>query len=59
MKKEIILKKISDYTIVGGLGALLITGLVGCGDSSNDKNQQQTQTQNNAITNATQKRRCF
>ena len=59
MKKRNHIKKISDYTIVGGLGALLITGLVGCGDSSNDKNQQQTQTQNNAITNATQKEGAF
>ena len=61
MRKRNHIKKISDYTVVGGLGALLITGLVGCGDSSNDKNQQQaqTQTQNNAITNATQKEGAF
>ena len=59
MKKRNHIKKISDYTVVGGLGALLITGLVGCGDNSNDKNQQQTQNQNNAITNATQKEGAF
>ncbi len=27
-KNEIILKKISDYAMVGGLGAILVTGLV-------------------------------
>ncbi|WP_419769698.1 MAG: UPF0323 family lipoprotein [Candidatus Marinarcus sp.] len=34
------IKKISDYAMVGGLGALLVTGLVGCGDSSNNKQDQ-------------------
>ncbi len=59
MKKRNHIKKISDYTIVGGLGALLITGLVGCGDSSNDKNQQQKQVQNDAISDAAQKEGAF
>jgi hypothetical protein len=49
------IKKISDYAIVGGLGAILITGLVGCGDSSNNKNE----SQNNAFTNASQKQAAF
>ena len=48
MKKRNHIKKISDYAMVGGLGALLVTGLVGCGDSSNDKNQQQKQVLNDA-----------
>lgn len=59
MKKRNHIKKISDYAMVGGLGALLITGLVGCGDSSNDKNQQQKQAQNDAISNATKKEGAF
>lgn len=59
MKKRNHIKKISDYAMVGGLGALLVTGLVGCGDSSNDKNQQQKQAQNDAITNAAQKEGAF
>ena len=58
MKKRNHIKKISDYAIVGGLGALLVTGLVGCGDNSNDKNQQ-NQTQNDAFTNASQKQGAF
>lgn len=48
------IKKISDYAIVGGLGAILITGLVGCGDSSNNR-----QGQNDAFTNASQKQNAF
>lgn len=59
MKKRNHIKKISDYAMVGGLGALLVTGLVGCGDSSNDKNQQQSQSQNDAISNASQKEGAF
>jgi hypothetical protein len=59
LKKRNHIKKISDYAMVGGLGALLVTGLIGCGDSSNDKNQQQKQAQNDAITNAAQKEGAF
>ena len=59
MKKRNHIKKISDYAIVGGLGALLVTGLVGCGENSNEKNQQQNQTQNDAFTNASQKQGAF
>ena len=59
MKKRNHIKKISDYAMVGGLGALLVTGLVGCGDSSSDKNQQQKPAQNDAITNAAQKEGAF
>ena len=28
------LKKLSDYATVGGLGAILATGLTGCGDNA-------------------------
>lgn len=49
------IKKISDYAMVGGLGALLVTGLVGCGDS-NSNNQQ---GQNSAFSNASQKQGAF
>jgi len=45
------IKKISNYAMVGGLGAVLITGLVGC----EDKNAKQ----NDAFTNASQKQGAF
>jgi hypothetical protein len=57
LKKRNHIKKISNYTMVGGLGALLVVGLVGCGDSSN--NNQQNQGQNDAFTNASQKQGAF
>lgn len=57
MKKRNHIKKISDYAIVGGLGALLVIGLVGCDDKS--KNNQQNQGQNDAFTNASQKEGAF
>ncbi|MDD2887595.1 MAG: UPF0323 family lipoprotein [Aliarcobacter sp.] len=57
LKKRNHIKKISDYAIVGGLGALLVTGLVGCDDKS--KNNQQNQAQNDAFTNASQKEGAF
>lgn len=56
MKKRNHIKKISNYAMVGGLGSLLVVGLVGCGDSSNDKNQQ---GQSDAFTNASQKQGAF
>lgn len=49
------IKKISDYAKVGGLGALLITGLAGCGEGSSNNQQGQ----NNAFTNASQKQGAF
>ena len=52
MKKRNHIKKISDYAMVGGLGAVLVTGLVGCSDGGNN-NQQQGQSA--AFTNAAQK----
>ena len=44
------IKKISNYAMVGGLGALLVTGLVGCEDKS---------AKNDAFTNAAQKQNAF
>lgn len=58
MKKRNHIKKISDYAMVGGLGALLVVGLTGCGDSSNN-NQNQNQGQSDAFTNASQKQDAF
>lgn len=34
------LKKLSDYAIVGGVGALLLTGLAGCQQKSEEESQQ-------------------
>lgn len=45
------IKKISNYAMVGGLGALLVTGLVGCEDKSAAKGD--------AFTNASQKQGAF
>lgn len=50
------IKKISDYAMVGGLGALLITGLTGCEDKGLSG---QNGGQNNAFTNASQKQGAF
>ena len=59
MKKKNHIKKISDYAIVGGLGSLLVVGLIGCGDSSNNNQEQQNQGQSDAFTNASQKQNAF
>ncbi len=56
MKKKNHIKKISNYTIVGGLGAILIAGLAGCEDKSANN---QNQAQNNAFTSASQKQEAF
>lgn len=55
MKKKNHIKKISDYAMVGGLGAILVTGLVGCSDGGN--NQQQGQS--DAFSQASQKQGAF
>jgi hypothetical protein len=47
-----ILRKISNYAIVGGLGAILITNLVGCGDKKENNNQ-------NVFKEANQKKGAF
>lgn len=54
LKKRNYIKKISDYSMVGGLGAVLVLGLVGC----NDTNQQQNQT-GDSFTNASQQQGAF
>lgn len=60
MKKKNHIKKISNYSMVGGLGSLLIVGLVGCGDSSNNnQSQNQNQVQDNTFTDASQKQGAF
>ena len=59
MKKRNHIKKISDYAIVGGLGSLLVVGLIGCGDSSNNNQEQQNQGQSDAFSNASQKQNAF
>ncbi|WP_072680660.1 UPF0323 family lipoprotein [Arcobacter sp. LA11] len=56
MKKRNHIKKISNYAMVGGLGAILVTGLVGCEDKSAN---QQSQGQNDAFSNASQKQGAF
>jgi len=56
LKKRNHIKKISDYAMVGGLGALLVVGLTACEDKSNN---QQIQGQNDAFTNASQKQGAF
>jgi len=55
LKKKSHIKKISDYAMVGGLGALLVTGLVGCQEKTND----QQQTQQGAFSNASKKQDAF
>ncbi len=58
MKKKNHIKKISDYAIVGGLGAILVIGLTGCDDKGSN-NQNQNQGQNSAFTDASQKQGAF
>ena len=56
MKKNNNIKKISNYAVVGGLGAILVSGLVGCEDKSNN---QQGYQQNDAFSSASQKQAAF
>lgn len=56
MKKNNHIKKISNYAMVGGLGAFLVVGLVGCEDKSNN-NQQFTDS--TAFANASQRQGAF
>ncbi len=55
MRKNNHIKKISNYAVVGGLGALLVTGLVGCEDKSNEQQFQDSA----AFANASQKQAAF
>ena len=50
------IKKISDYAMVGGLGAVLVVGLTGCEDKSANGQQQ---GQANAFTQASQQQGAF
>jgi len=56
LKKNNNIKKISNYVVVGGLGAILVSGLVGCEDKSN--NQENFQ-QSDAFASASQKQAAF
>lgn len=53
--KKYFLKKISNYAIVGGLGATLLTSFTGC----ETKNGNAQGSQNNSTTNANQKQGAF
>ena len=54
--KKYFLKQISNYAIVGGMGALLITSFTGCEDKNANGHNGQS---NNAFTNASQKQNAF
>lgn len=56
MKKNNNIKKISNYAMVGGLGAILVVGLVGCEDKSSN---QQNFEQSEAFGNASQRQAAF
>lgn len=49
------IKKISNYAMVGGLGAILVIGLVGCEDKSNNN----PNAKNDAFTDVSQKQNAF
>lgn len=49
------IKKISNYAVVGGLGALLISGLAGCEDKNSNKNFENSA----AFSQASQKEGAF
>ena len=53
--KKYFLKKISNYAVVGGLGATLIASLTGC----EDKNANGQNVQGDTITNASQRQGAF
>lgn len=54
--KKYFLKKISNYAVVGGLGATLIASMTGCENHNN--NGQNTQN-NGTVSNASQKQNAF
>ena len=55
MSKKYFLKKVSNYAVVGGLGAVLITSLTGC----EDKNANRQNGYSNTITQASQAQNAF
>jgi len=52
------IKKISDYSIVGGMGAILMSGLTGC-ESPDHGLPQQSQNQQGSFQEASQKQGAF
>lgn len=50
------IKKFSNYALIGGLGAFLITGLTGCDDKGSNNQQN---GQNDAFSQASQKQGAF
>ncbi len=52
------IKKISDYSMVGGMGGLLMVGLTGC-ENPDHGIPQQTQNQNGSFQEASQKQGAF
>jgi len=52
--KKYFLKKISNYAVVGGLGATLITAFAGCEDRNNNNNQN-----GGTLSNVSQKQGAF
>ena len=52
MAKKYFLKKISNYAVVGGMGAILLTSFTGC-------DQKQSDDTNGVFTNASQKQGAF
>ena len=55
MGRKNYIKKVSNYAVVGGLGALLITSFTGCEDKNSNQNSQQS----NTFTNASAKEGAF
>ena len=55
MNKKNYIKKVSNYAVVGGLGALLLTSFTGC----EDKNKGQNSQQSNAFANSSAKKGAF
>ncbi len=55
MKKRNYIKKVSNYAIVGGLGALLLTSFTGCEEKNNGQNGEQS----NAFADASAKEGVF
>ncbi len=54
------IKKISDYSIVGGMGAILMVNLTGCGGESIDNTMtQNSNLQSNSFQEASQKQGAF
>ena len=55
MQKKYFIKKVSNYAVVGGMGAILLTSFTGC----EDKNANGHNSQNGSVTEASQKQGAF